>query len=72
MITTLYTEEVSIADLDDYIERGVCFDLVSKVALLDKDRCDTDNSTGRYIRNKSADSVRESDTEEDDCEDGSF
>lgn len=38
MIRTYFIEDMSIEEIDDLIERGVCFDLTSKNTILPEDR----------------------------------
>lgn len=67
MIPTLYTEEVSIAQLDEMIERGQCFELVSKVSLLAKDNGDnTKRGSGRDSRAESKRDISDTNPEQDD------
>ena len=39
MIKTYYIEDLTVDEVDELVERGVCFDVTSKNALLSERKC---------------------------------
>lgn len=53
MIPTYYIEDLSLEDLDNLIEKGECFDVTSKVAVLPTRDSDVQRDSVRSDRSKS-------------------
>lgn len=58
MIKTYYVEDLSIEDVDKMVERGVCFDVTSKVSLLSNTAGNNRNDAFWFPRDEYAKAIR--------------
>lgn len=58
LVETYYLEELDLETLDSLIEKGVCFDVISKNAILPTDSRDSEKDAFWGIRDTAARPIR--------------